>query len=267
MAIRGLPCSTVCIWCSKRCPDISVFVALYALTIFWVCMKQELAPFHVGAKFVCVKGVIFFSFWQGLTISILVATGLITKSTFYVEAYISVGGVVDDIHLSAALQDTLICMEMPLFALAHMYAFSFKDYVEPAKRLAGRMPFLYALRDSFGPGDVFSDTVSTIHGTGYSYERYEPSNDDVVHHAYAYTRRSRAGLRYAQGGRSKYWVDEETPLFSDSRTRSHYTTMQNPPLEEDTFLSPRELEEDDRLYNLSRKLIFGDYRYPCIGPA
>ena len=65
-------------------------------------------------------------------------------------------------------------MEMPLFAMAHMYAFSFKDYVESPKRLAGRMPFLYAFRDSFGTGDIFSDTMSTIHGTEYSYQRYEP---------------------------------------------------------------------------------------------
>lgn len=178
----------------------------------------------------------------------------------------------DDSHLSAALQDTLICMEMPLFAMAHMYAFSFKDYVESPKRLAGRMPFLYAFRDSFGTGDIFSDTMSTIHGTEYSYQRYEPNNDNVVHHASAYTRRSRAGLRYAHGGRSKYWVDErvtkideETPLSRD--IHSQYTTVQSQLLKEETFLTREEFEEDERLYNLSRKLIFGDYRYPCIGPT
>lgn len=80
MGILGLLWFTVRPGSIDKHSDISVFVALYALTIFWVCLKHELAPFHVGAKFVCVKGVIFFSFWQGLTISILVATGLITKS-------------------------------------------------------------------------------------------------------------------------------------------------------------------------------------------
>lgn len=81
-AIRGLQCSTVRTKNINQLLDVSVFVALYALTMFWICLNQELAPFHVGAKFICVKGVIFFSFWQGLTISILVATGLITKSKF-----------------------------------------------------------------------------------------------------------------------------------------------------------------------------------------
>lgn len=63
-------------------PDVSVFIALYALTIFWICLHAELKPYNVAAKFLCVKGVIFFSFWQGLFISILVATGAIRHSTF-----------------------------------------------------------------------------------------------------------------------------------------------------------------------------------------
>lgn len=62
--------------------DVSVFIALYALSVFWVCLSKELAPYHVGSKFLCVKGVIFFSFWQGLTISILVATGAIRHSMY-----------------------------------------------------------------------------------------------------------------------------------------------------------------------------------------
>lgn len=179
-----------------------------------------------------------------------------------------------DTHLSTALQDTLICMEMPLFALAHLYAFSYKDYVEPPERLAGRMPFLYALRDSFGAGDIFWDTMSTIHGTGYSYHMYEPCHDNVVHHASAYTRRSRAGLRYAHGGRSKYWVDqrrnktdEETPLVRDTASQSQYVNVQSHHPDEETSPWIKDFEEDERLYKLSRKLVFGDYRYPCIGPA
>lgn len=62
--------------------DVSVFIALYSLTIFWMCLRSELKPFHVAGKFMCVKGVIFFSFWQGLTISILVAVGIIRHSAY-----------------------------------------------------------------------------------------------------------------------------------------------------------------------------------------
>lgn len=34
-------------------------------------------------KFLCVKGILFFSFWQALSISALVAAGIIRKSKFF----------------------------------------------------------------------------------------------------------------------------------------------------------------------------------------
>lgn len=238
--------------------NFSVFVALYYLTVFWICLYQELAPFRVASKFICVKGVIFFSFWQGLLISILVAMGLVTH----------IGGVYDDTYLSTALQDILICLEMPVFAIAHIYAFSHVDYMTESPRLVGRMPFFYAVRDSFGTGDITADMLSTIYGTDYTYRSWEPS-DDIRHHSYAFHRRSRAGLRYSEDGRTKYWLgddtrrsDEETPLIRHVPKREYQTTRDRDELSELRF--PDVTEEEDYLYNISRKLPFGDYKYPCI---
>jgi hypothetical protein len=39
--------------------------------------RIDLRPFRPTPKFLCVKGIIFFSFWQGLLVSILVALGWI----------------------------------------------------------------------------------------------------------------------------------------------------------------------------------------------
>ena len=75
-----------------------MFLSLYCLGMFWACLSEDLAPFRVTSKFLCIKvsaacrsqrhteltrslqGIIFFSFWQGLAISILVAAGLIKNS-------------------------------------------------------------------------------------------------------------------------------------------------------------------------------------------
>ncbi|KAI3625301.1 hypothetical protein CBS9595_000662 [Malassezia furfur] len=259
--------------------NVSVFIALYSLTLFWMCLRSELKPFHVAGKFMCVKGVIFFSFWQGLTISILVAAGIIRH----------IGSVQDDIYLSAALQDALICLEMPFFAVGHAYAFSYFDFIQPPYKLAGRMPFLYALRDSFEIGDIISDTISTFRGTDYTYEAVEP-NDTTVYQSRALSRRSRAGLRYVDQGKGKYWVqrsskprsthdvnhnmqtqdaNERTQLNQQSRFPSYMENPHNDNQPDDISILQFDdpTKDEDRLYELARKLPFGDYRYPCVSPS
>ncbi len=83
--------------------NVSVFLSLYCLGMFWKCLNDDLKPFRVTSKFLCIKGIIFFSFWQGLGISILVAAGIVKK----------VGPVYDPEYISMAIQDFMICLEMP----------------------------------------------------------------------------------------------------------------------------------------------------------
>ncbi|SPO28938.1 uncharacterized protein UTRI_05015_B [Ustilago trichophora] len=177
--------------------NVSVFLSLYCLGMFWKCLNDDLKPFRVTSKFLCIKGIIFFSFWQGLAISILVAAGLIKK----------VGPVYDPEYISMAIQDFMICLEMPIFALGHAYAFSYTDYIDPFAHYAARLPVYYALRDCIGMYDVFSDSLTTVRGTGYVYQTFEPS-EGVIHQPLARERRSKAGLRYTQGGKGKYWLPQ-----------------------------------------------------------
>lgn len=44
--------------------NISVSMALYALVIFYHVFAKELAPHKPLAKFMCIKGIVFFCFWQ-----------------------------------------------------------------------------------------------------------------------------------------------------------------------------------------------------------
>ncbi len=91
------------------------------------------------------------------------------------------------------------------FAIGHQYAFSHTDYIDYASTYAARMPVAFAFRDAFGMRDVYEDTKVTLAGEGMDYKQFEPA-EGFMHQGAARERRIRAGLRYAQGGRKKYWL-------------------------------------------------------------
>ncbi|WVN85707.1 uncharacterized protein L203_100857 [Cryptococcus depauperatus CBS 7841] len=175
--------------------NISICLSLYCLAMFWVAVNKDLKPFRPVPKFLCVKGILFFSFWQSIGISLLVAIGAIRR----------VGPYTDAEHMSLAIVDSLICFEMPIFAIAHQYAFQASDYTDNNLVYAARLPFIYAFRDAFGFKDVWEDTKDTFKGRGVSYQAYEPA-EGGIHYGLGRQRRIRAGLRYAKGGKAKYWV-------------------------------------------------------------
>ena len=144
-----------------------------------------------------IKPSIVFTFWQGLAVSILVRWHFLRSRTYSNE------------HFSIALQDAMLCFEMPIFAAMHWYAFSHRDYLPSKSRTySGRLPFIYAFRDSLlGYKDVLDDSLTTFRGTGFSYRTFEPA-EGGLHSTTgdARARRARAGLRYADGGKTKYWL-------------------------------------------------------------
>ncbi|KAG8166934.1 hypothetical protein KVR01_002623 [Diaporthe batatas] len=238
--------------------NISVTLSLYSLGLFWVCMHDDLKPFRPMPKFLCIKLIIFASYWQGFALSILVWLGAIPDN---------VEGYTQD-NLAAAIQDALICIEMPIFAVSHWYAFSWHDYAD--NRLsAARLPVWYAVRDAFGPRDLIEDTKETFSGDKYKYRQFD-SNDKILAHEASKSRlaRLKAGMRYERGGRGKYWlpnpneINEHTSLLQggeSSRERSQSRTNGTVDFEE-PGLDPG--EED--LYKKAKKMEFGDWNYPVI---
>lgn len=108
------------------------------------------------------------------------------------------------------LNDTLICLEMPFFAIAHNYAFSYKDFIDLHISYVARMPFCYAFRDAFGLRDVVEDSKTTLRGEGMDYREFEPA-EGFMHQGVGRDRRIRAGLRYSRGGQRKYWLPKAAP--------------------------------------------------------
>ncbi|KAJ7620252.1 DUF300-domain-containing protein, partial [Roridomyces roridus] len=178
--------------------NASICLSLYCLAVFWMCVSDDLKPFRPVPKFLCVKGILFFSFWQALFISILVSAGAITHIGGYTR-------VEDQDKIALALTDLLICIEMPFFAIAHAYAFAHTDFIDRTTTYVARMPAYYAIRDAFGLRDVVADSRATLRGEGMDYRAFEPS-EGYMHQGEGRDRRIRAGLRYAQGGKRKYWL-------------------------------------------------------------
>ena len=100
--------------------NISQMWALYVLIKLYFAVEADLvSPVNwkpVG-KFLCVKGVVFFTWWQGVFIAFLQSQGLIRQR-----------GDWDSDDIANGLQDYLICVEMLFFAIAHTYTFSYTEY-------------------------------------------------------------------------------------------------------------------------------------------
>ena len=237
--------------------NISVTLSLYSLAMFWICLHDDLVPFRPVPKFICVKLIIFASYWQGFFLSILQWLGALSNG---------VAGYTPD-NAAAAIQDSLICFEMPIFAIAHWYGFSWHDYAN-AGVSAARMPVKYALRDAFGIRDLIEDTKITLRGDNYDYRTFDSVQHGIAHaESKSRSKRVMDGMRYERGGKAKYWiprpgeVNSRTPLLGAVNEQDHgrrgsaaeryrsYTEI------EETTLD----DEDERLFASARTLEFGDY--------
>ncbi|KNE61911.1 hypothetical protein AMAG_07180 [Allomyces macrogynus ATCC 38327] len=197
--------------------NVSVSWSLYCLMMFYVTCAEDLKPYRPLPKFLCIKAVIFFSFWQGIVISILVYLGIIQES----------GGYSTD-NISQALQDFLVCFEMLVASYAHGWAFSPDDYSPdspaflPASYTSthtivrpARLPFTVALRDALGTADIAADVHHTIQGTRFAALSTAEHLLDVLK---AHQRQSRWGRWLAKVGIRRRFAGERVRSSDDPRS-------------------------------------------------
>ncbi|CAN6457737.1 unnamed protein product [Victoria cruziana] len=86
--------------------------------VFYHVFAKELAPHKPLSKFLCIKGIVFFCFWQGIVIEILAALGIIKSHHFWLDVE----------HIEEAIQNVLVCLEMVVFSLIQQYAYPVAPY-------------------------------------------------------------------------------------------------------------------------------------------
>jgi Organic solute transporter Ostalpha len=101
--------------------NISVMYALYSLVMLFHAVNEELrypVDWQPLGKFLCVKGVVFFTWWQGVIIFYLKDHGIIESLGSWSSEDVAYG-----------LIDYCVVIEMVGFAIAHSYTFTYQEYL------------------------------------------------------------------------------------------------------------------------------------------
>lgn len=97
--------------------NVSIFFAFTGLVRFYHVVKNDLIWCSPFSKFLCIKGIVFMTFWQGVVIS------LIAHAVYTNNANEDGNDDYDSTEWSTRAQSFLICLEMFLFAIVHCYVF------------------------------------------------------------------------------------------------------------------------------------------------
>jgi len=97
--------------------NVSISMSLYYLVLFYMATKEELQGLKPVPKILCIKAIIFFSFWQGIVINFISWFG----------AFHNMGGWSVE-QITTGLQDFMICVEMFAISVAHSWIFGYEEY-------------------------------------------------------------------------------------------------------------------------------------------
>jgi hypothetical protein len=100
--------------------NITITISLYFLVLFYEATKEILAEYKPIAKFLTVKAIIFFSFWQSVAVAVAMKVGVVRDYNGFPAA-----------EMGLYIQDVLICIEMVPIAIAMGYTFGYSTFKKP----------------------------------------------------------------------------------------------------------------------------------------
>ena len=113
--------------------NVSQCWALYCLIFFYFATHTELSPIRPVGKFLSVKALVFFTWWQSVVIAILYNMDMIPH--YQVTTGNQEWSAAD---VAKGIQDYLICMEMFVAAVVHSFVFPHAEYAPQAVQARAR---------------------------------------------------------------------------------------------------------------------------------
>ncbi|KAJ5594693.1 organic solute transporter Ostalpha-domain-containing protein [Penicillium hispanicum] len=156
--------------------SVAVTIAMYCLIQFYIQIKNDIAQHRPFLKILCIKLVIFLSFWQSTIIDFLTSSGAVKSS-----AKVQLG------DWNNALPNLLICIEMALFAILHFWGFPWSPYVLGKEEKSSGSGLQYyggwlgikAFIDAANPWDLVKATARGLRWlfVGRKHREADPSYD------------------------------------------------------------------------------------------
>jgi len=141
--------------------SVSQSYALYSMIIFYHATHKDLAEVSPFLKFLCIKSVVFATWWQGLGVNIIMRRG-----------FLSTMDIASLEEISKVIQALLLCLEMWVASVAFFQAFPVSEYYPRDTLLAVSFldstreknplprPFIEAVWLSFFPHEFLVDVCN-----------------------------------------------------------------------------------------------------------
>ncbi|KAK3063577.1 hypothetical protein LTR53_018852, partial [Teratosphaeriaceae sp. CCFEE 6253] len=151
---------------------------MFCLIQFYLQLRVDLADHRPFLKVLCIKLVIFFSFWQTIIISLLSSS----RGPLQPSAKISYQDI------KVGIPAVMLCIEMAIFAVMHLFAFPWKEYSIKHKGpmdvsgsgYSGATPHykggwlgIKAMADAFNPWDIIKASARGFRWLFVGYRKRE----------------------------------------------------------------------------------------------
>ncbi|KAL2536858.1 hypothetical protein Fot_18249 [Forsythia ovata] len=173
-------------------------------------LQDLLQPFNPVPKFIIIKSVVFLTYWQGVLVFLAAKSGLIK-----------------DTEEAANFQSFIICVEMLIAAVGHLYAFPYKEYA--GANIGASRGFTASLAHALKLNDLYHDTVHQFAPTYHDYVLYNHNDGDEGTRKYRARTFVPTGPEMDKVRRNKHmFVNKSEDIQLSSLSSPASSTPQNP---------------------------------------